>query len=92
MGDWAVGGRIFIIFLMVSLLVLGLLFRNRRKRGFITIAPEGLSFGGALNVKDGFKSDFSQEDFKKVTHFGWEQIQHVGFTRDLMNPSFCSWN
>ena len=88
MGDWAVGGRIFIIFLMVSLLVLGLLFRNRRKSGFITITPEGLTFGGALNVKDGIKSDFSQEDFKKVTHFGWEQIQHVGFTRFSMNPSF----
>ena len=87
-GDWATGGRFFILFLMVSLLVLGWLFRNRRKRGFITIAPEGLTFGGALNVKDGIKSDFSQEDFKKVTHFDWEQIQHVGFTRDLMNPSF----
>ena len=87
-GDWATGGRFFILFLMVSLLVLGWLFRNRRKRGFITIAPEGLSFGGALNVKDGIKSVFSQEDFKKETHFGWEQIQHVGFTRDLMNPSF----
>ena len=88
LGDWATGGRFIILFLMVSLIVLGLLFRNRRKRGFITIAPEGLTFGGALNVKEGIKSDFSQEDFKKVTHFGWEQIQHVGFTRDLMNPSF----
>ena len=86
--DWAAGGRFVILFLMISLLVLGLLFRKRRKRGFITIAPEGLTFGGALNVKDGIKSDFSQEDFKKETHFGWEQIQHVGFTRDLMNPSF----
>ena len=86
--EWSTGGRFVILFLMISLLVLGLLFRNRRKRGFITIAPEGLTFGGALNVKEGIKSDFSQEDFKKVTHFGWEQIQHVGFTRDLMNPSF----
>lgn len=86
--DWATGGHFFILFLMVSLLVLGWLFRNRRKGGFITIAPEGLTFGGALNVKDGIKIDFSQEDFKKVTHFDWEQIQHVGFTRDLMNPSF----
>lgn len=86
--EWSTGGRFVILFLMISLLVLGLLFRKRRKRGFITIAPEGLSFGGALNVKDGIKSVFSQEDFKKETHFGWEQIQHVGFTRDLMNPSF----
>lgn len=86
--DWATGGHFFILFLMVSLLVLGWLFRNRRKGGFITIAPEGLTFGGALNVKDGIKSDFSQEGYNKVSHFDWEQIRSVGFTRDLMKPSF----
>ena len=58
------------------------------KNGFITIAPDGLTFGGALTFKEGFKRDFSQKDFDKVSHFGWEQIQSVGFTRDLAHPSF----
>jgi hypothetical protein len=61
---------------------------HRQKNGFITIAPDGLTFGGALNFKEGFKRDFSQKDFDKVSHFGWEQIQSVGFTRDLAHPSF----
>ncbi len=83
-----IGMAIFILLFVMPLPVFALVLGNRKKNGFITIAPEGLTFGGALNVKDGIKSDFSQEDYNKVSHFGWEQIRSVGFTRDLMKPSF----
>jgi hypothetical protein len=87
---WGLGGwkAILILFLILSLPVLGLVLSNRKKHGFITISPEGLTCGGALNFKDGFKRDFTQEDFDKVSHFAWEEIRHVDFTRDLSNPSF----
>lgn len=85
LGIW---GAFFILLFVMPLPVFALVLGNRKKNGFITIAPEGLTFGGALNVKDGIKSDFSQEDYNKVSHFGWEQIRSVGFTRDLMKPSF----
>ena len=87
---WGLGGwkAILILFLILSLPVLGLVLSNRKKQGFITISPEGLTCGGALNFKDGFKKNFSQKDFDKVSHFGWEQIQGMGFTRDLLKPSF----
>lgn len=85
LGGWK---AIFILFLMISLPVIGLVVHKRRKKGFITIAPEGLTFGGAFNIKEGIKSDFNQEDFNKVSHFDWEQIKSVGFTRDLMRPSY----
>ena len=87
---WGLGGwkAILILFLILSLPVLGLVLSNRKKHGFITISPEGLTCGGALNFKDGFKKNFSQKDFDKVSHFGWEQIQGMGFTRDLLKPSF----
>lgn len=87
---WGLGiwGAFFILLFVMPLPVFALVLGNRKKNGFITIAPEGLTFGGALNVKDGIKSDFSQEDYNKVSHFDWEQIRSVGFTRDLMKPSF----
>lgn len=73
---------------LLPLPVFFLVKMRREKNGFITIAPDGLTLGGALNFKDGFKRDFTQEDFDKVSHFAWEEIRHVDFTRDLSNPSF----
>ena len=79
---------ILILFLIITLLILAMVVINRKKHGFITISPEGLTCGGALNFKDGFKKNFSQKDFDKVSHFGWEQIQHIGFTREVMRLSY----
>ena len=75
---------LFLLPLPIFLMVI----TRRHKNGFITISSKGLTLGGALNIKDGFKSYFSQKDFEKVSHFEWEQIQRLGFTRDLSNPSF----
>ena len=87
---WGLGGwkAVLVLFLLMSMPVLGLVVSNRKKHGFITISLEGLTFGGALNFKDGFKRNFSQKDFDKESHFRWEQIQGMGFTRDLLKPSF----
>lgn len=87
---WGLGGwkMILILFLIITLLILAMVVINRKKHGFITISPEGLTCGGALNFKDGFKKNFSQKDFDKVSHFGWEQIQHIGFTREVMRLSY----
>lgn len=84
-GSWL--GLLVPLFLL-PLPVFFLVMMRRQKNGFITIAPDGLTLCGALNFKDGFKRDFAQEDFGKVSHFAWEEIRHVDFTRDLSNPSF----
>jgi len=75
--------------LIISLPLVGVLWMNARyKNARISFSPDGLTLCGALNLKDGFKTDFRREDFSKEEHFKWEQIQRFGYTRGLRRPSF----
>ena len=67
------------IFLLVTL--------KRRKECFISFGPDGMTFCGALNLKDGFRRNYASEDCSQTVHFEWAQIQLVGFISELMNPS-----
>lgn len=78
-----------ILVLIISLPLVVLLWINARyKNARISFSPDGLTLCGALNLKDGFKTDFHREDFSKEEHFKWEQIQRLGYTRGLQWPSF----
>lgn len=75
--------------LILSLPLVAILWMNARyKNARISFSPEGLTLCGALNLKDGFKTDFHREDFSKEEHFKWEQIQRLGYTRGPTCPSF----
>lgn len=67
------------IFLLVTL--------KPRKKCFISFGPDGMTFCGALNLKDGFRRNYTSGDFSQTVHFEWAQIQLVGFISELMNPS-----
>lgn len=69
-------------------LVVVLWITARFKNARISFSPDGLILSGALNLKDGFKTDFRREDFSKEQHFKWEQIQRLGYTRGPTCPTF----
>lgn len=75
--------------LIISLPLVGVLWITARyKNARISFSPDGLTLCGALNLKDGFKTDFRREDFSKEVRFKWEQIQRLGYTRGRTHPSF----
>ena len=62
--------------------VIFIVFKESRKKTFITISSEGLTFCGIADSRE------NRIDYDKVHHFKWEDINQLGFTRILNDPAY----
>ncbi|MBO7466013.1 MAG: hypothetical protein J6T56_09240 [Bacteroidales bacterium] len=63
--------------------VIFIVFKESRKKTFITISSEGLTFCGTVDPWRNYRKDFSI-----VHHFRWEEIRQLSFTRIATAPAY----